>query len=251
MALMDLIGGVVESVGLKDIVGNLFGNTLSNFLGSNFGGFATEILSGAVTNAAVAGLAGGDIGKAALFGAAGGVVSGAGMGKMGDTVGGAVRGYGLAESMDGNGLLGALGGGAGAFMNSRSSSRSASTSPGSASGGNVNQRNVAQNGSVTQPTSGVNSATPTPATASSSPIQDKLKSLGLVDQSGEGTLLGKALVMGIGGMAGQKNSEDLLETQLDNQKEVDRYRAEIDHEAEQKRIAAFTSNPKFKVIRNG
>ena len=249
MALMDLIGGVVESVGLKDIVGNLFGNTLSNFLGSNFGGFATEILSGAVTNAAVAGLAGGDIGKAALFGAAGGAVSGAGMGTLGNTFGGAVRGYGLAESMDGNGMLGALGGGAGAFMNSRS--KSSSTSPGSASGGNVNQRNVAQNGSVTQPASGVNSATPTPATASSSPIQDKLKSLGLVDQSGEGTLLGKALVAGIGGMAQQKSTEDLLDKEVDSRKELDRYRTELDYEAEQKRIAAFTSNPKFKVIRNG
>lgn len=249
MALMDLIGGVVESVGLKDIVGNLFGNTLSNFLGSNFGGFATDILSGAITNAAVAGLAGGDIGKAALFGAAGGAVSGAGMGTLGNTVGGAVRGYGLAESMDGNGLLGALGGGAGAFMNSRSSA--SSTSPGSASGGSVNQRNVAQNGSVTQPASGVNSAPSTPATATSSPIQDKLKSLGLVDQSGEGTLLGKALVMGIGGMAQQKSTEDLLDKEVDSRKEMDRYRTELDYEAEQKRIAAFTSNPKFKVIRNG
>lgn len=248
MGLLSAIGGAVSG-GFSDIVGDFFNSAASSF-GLNLGGFASDILGGAVTNAAVAGLSGGDIGKAALYGAAGGGLSGAGFGTLGDSLGGAVRGYGLAESMDGDGLVGALAGGAGGFLSSSSRSSSSSTPAGTAVS---NSRNVAQNGTISQPASGVpNSAPTTPATASSGPIMSKLKSLGLVDANGEGTLLGKALVSGVGSVAQTKSTESLLEKQAEQRKEIDQNKAEIDHEAEQKRIAAFTGKqPTFRINRNG
>lgn len=252
MGLLSAIGGAVSG-GFSDIVGDFFNSAASSF-GINLGGFVTDILGGAVTNAAVAGLAGGDIGKAALYGAVGGGLSGAGLGTMGTSLGGAVRGYGLAESVDGNGLVGALTGAGGAFLANRSGSSGSSSSSTAGAAANAN-KNVAQNGSITPPASGLNNAAPaTPATSgtASGPIMSKLQSLGLVDANGEGTLLGKALVTGVGSVAQMKSTEALMEKQTEEAQKVDENKAKVDHEAEQKRIAAFTGKqPSFRINRNG
>jgi hypothetical protein len=237
MGLLSAIGSFAGSFKLNDLVGSMFGNSL-DFLGPNLGSFATNILSGSITNAAVAALSGGDIGKAALFGAAGGGLSGSGLG-FGKELGGAVQGYGLDKAMGGSGLMGAAAGGIGGYMN-----KAASTSP--APGTSVN---TAQNGAST-PAGATGLPNQAPATGGS--ISEKLRSMGLVDKDGDGTLLGKALVSGIGGYAQAKSTESLMDKELDNRKELDRNQAELDHEQEQKRIAAFTGRqPNFRVVRNG
>lgn len=237
MGLLGAIGGAFAGSKLTDIVGGFFGN-----MGAS--GFVSDILGGAITNAAVAGLAGGSIGKAALFGAAGGALGG--MGSLGSIAGGAVSGYGLAESLGQKGYIGALAGGAGAFANDRFSTPSAGTTGGTAAQRNA-QRNVAQNGNQPAPAG----APPQQGTAQPGAITQKLASMGLVDQNGEGTLLGKALVTGIGGVAQNKLVNKQLEKQHDQTKELIRTRAESDHDAEQKRIGAFTNRqPSFQVVRN-
>ncbi|MDT8311734.1 MAG: hypothetical protein RQ732_09845 [Methylophaga sp.] len=253
MGLLSAFGSAVSG-GFSDIVGDFFSSAASSF-GLNLGGFASDILGGAVTNAAVAGLAGGDIGKAALYGAVGGGLSGTGFGTIGSTLGGAVRGYGVDKATGGSGLTGALAGAGGAFLKDRFSSSASAPSGWSSNGANNANRNVSQNGGVQQPNSGLPN-TPPPNTplrsTTSGPIMSKLKSLGLVDNTGQGTLLGKALVTGIGTAAQQKNTEELMDKQVDQEKEIKEHKADVDHEAEQRRIAAFTNKqPTFRVVRNG
>jgi len=231
MGLLDIAGSFASSFKLNDVVGDLFGSQLDSMLGSKFGGIATDVLSGAITNAAVAGIAGGDIGKAALYGGVGGGFTDGGfLGKFGNEVGGAISGYGLSDALGGEGWQGALAGAGGAFL----ADSIASPTPGLGT-----KQNVAQNGPQT--------STPTTPAAT---IQDKLMRLGLINKDGDGTLLGKGLVSGVAGAAQMKMTKDILEERAKIDNERDSKQKQNDLDAEQARIAAF-SKPGLRVVRNG
>lgn len=240
MGLLDFASGALEFLDLDDIVGDFLVDFSTDFLGgagSTFlSGWGGELISGAVTNAAVTALAGGDIGKAALFGAAGGAV--------GDNmIGAAVKGYGLADANDGNGLIGAAAGAAGQYAsdNFKSSSSAAPAANVAQSGGGVPSNPA-------NPPAGVMASSGAPS-SSGGTITDKLQSFGLIDASGEGTLLGKSLVQGIAGMSAVKTAEDVEQQKQDNALDRDSHQANLEHQNEQKRIAAFGGPQQYKIVR--
>lgn len=251
MAFTDIFSGISETLGLTDFVSDLFTDIplVGDFLTSGgTSSFASDILSGAITNAAISGIAGGDIGKAALYGAVGGAFSdsteyGGALGQYGNEIGGAISGYGLGESLGGNGLLSAAGGALGAYAKDNNVFGGRSEVP----DGNVTENPSVFNGDA----EAVPGSTPVGAGGSTtSPIQNKLQQLGLIQSDGQGTLLGKGLLMGAAGMASQASTEDAAKQRLEDEKEYYRARSGVDAQAEQNRIAAF-ANPQFKVQRNG
>lgn len=252
MALFDFIGGLVETVGLTDIVGGFIDNLSSTF-NFNLGGL-TDVFSGAVTNAAVTAIAGGDIGKAALFGAVGGGLKGFGnMGSLGDTLSAATSGYGLAEANGANGLLGAASSAVGSMINDKmkgGSTSSTSTSPGTAttSGVPAATSSVPSGGAQSSPAT-TSQAAPA-STGKLGSITDKLKDLGLVDATGKQTLLGQALLAGAGAVGTKMLNDELLKKQQEDAIEREQARSDIEAKAEQDRLRFFTdkTNP-YKIER--
>lgn len=242
MNFSDLLGGVSEFLNLDDIAGSFISENFGDFIGD----FGTQVLSGAVTNAAIAGIAGGDIAKAALWGGAGGALGVADLGGFGQDVGNFVSGYGLAESMDGDGLIGGVSSVIGGRL---------STDP-EGEEGTYKERTGGSDGATGGDESGDQGGTSSvvkmedgkPSISGS--LNKKLQDLGIINSEGQGTLLGKAIVGGIAGMTAQKNTEDLLEMKHDQAKDRDAYQAKLEHENDMKRINAF-NNRGFTVVRNG
>lgn len=253
MALFDFIGGLVETVGLTDIVGGFIDNLSSTF-NFNLGGL-TDVFSGAITNAAVTAIAGGDIGKAALFGAVGGGLKGFGnMGTLGDTLSAATSGYGLAEANGANGLLGAASSAVGSMINDKmkAGSGTPSTNGGTASTTGVSSGNNPASGVPATPSIAGGQATAAAATSTGlGSITDKLKDLGLVDATGKQTLLGQALLAGAGAVGTKMLNDELLKKQQEQAIEREQARSDIEAKAEQDRLRFFTdkTNP-YKIQRS-
>lgn len=237
MAFLDFLSGVVEAIGFDDLVGDFLGN-----IGIDFGDTINGVISGAVTNAAVAGISGGDIGKAALFGAVGGGLSDTNFGSFGNEIGGAISGYGLADSMGGSGLLGALSGGVGAYYNDMQPQVNGT------SGGNDLANDVKQDipdggGSIhtTNGAAGRKIISGTDNASGGFSLLDKMREMGLVDKDGKATLLGEA-ALGVGaGLGEQMMTEDLLDKQQEQAIARAEKASEIKQEEEQNRIAFFTN----------
>lgn len=246
MSIWSSIGSFASSFKLTDIVGDFIGSGVDMLgLGQGTTDFVTDLASGAITNAGVAAVTGGDIGEAAAYGAAGGAIGNQLTGKAARTIQGGVAGYGLDKSTGGSGWGGALSGSVGGYLSQASAASSSGSSKpltgGSAQNGpanpNYKQRQAAKTASSTSGGSGGG-------------LMEKLKNLGLMDEDGKGTLLGEAAasaVIGGGNYLAQKKAAEQL---LEDRKERDRYQQKLELDAEQERIAAFR-NPGFQVVRNG
>lgn len=238
MGLLDTVSGAFTA--LDDYVGDLFkGFDIDLGLGLSGGqtSFISDVLGGAVTGGAIAAISGGDIGKAALYGGLGGAINDNNFGQFGNEIGGALQGYGV------GGLGGALGGGLAAYAKDSGAFSGDSTTGGPVEGP-VSER-VTENDSV------FNGSSQTPE-GGGGLLAKKLQSYGLMKADGDGTLLGKALIAGVGGMANQSAQESLLEKRQKMEQENYQRKANIDDEQEQRRIGAFTNKqPTFRVQRNG
>jgi hypothetical protein len=232
MGLLDTVSGAFTS--LDDYVGDLFNSIAPDFLTGGQSGFISDVLGGAVTGSAIAAISGGDIGKAALYGGVGGALNDDNFGQFGNEIGGAIQGYGV------GGLGGALGGGLAAYANDA----------GAFNGGQPNASQAVEE-QVTENPSVFNGQQQQTPPGGGGLLADKLKSFGLMKDNGDGTLLGKGLIAGIGSMANEASQKDIMEQNQKIAQENYKKKADVDYEAEQRRIAAFSNNPSFQVNRNG
>ena len=227
MGLLDTVSGAFTS--LDDYVGDLFNSIAPEFLTGGQSGFISDVLGGAVTGGAIAAISGGDIGKAALYGGIGGVINDDNLGQLGNELGGAIQGYGV------GGLEGAAGGAMAAYAKDSGvldgSGGESTSQEQSVDGQAVNQISTPQGGGGL--------------------LADKLKTFGLMKDNGDGTLLGKGLIAGIGSMANEASQKDIMDQNQKIAQENYKKKADVDYEAEQRRIAAFSNNPSFQVNRNG
>jgi len=234
MGLLDTATGAFTS--LDDYVGDFFTSFSPDFLTSGQTSFMSDVLGGAVTGGAIAAISGGDIGEAALYGGIGGSMNDSNFGQYGNEIGGAIQGYGV------GGVGGAVGGGLSAYAKDSGAFSGNGSEDNNSSGEQVDASQVGANGGlpVNQVSEGGGGL-----------LADKLKSFGLMKDNGDGTLLGKGLIAGIGNMASEASQNDMMDKKQKIEEENYRNRARIDDEQEQRRIGAFSNQPTFKVQRNG
>lgn len=239
MGILDAVLGAASS--LDDYVSDLLGGfDFIADLDSETSGFFSDVLGGAVTNAALAGISGGDVGQAALYGGVGGFFNDdnsflGDYNQFGDELGGAISGYGV------GGGMGALGGALGGLAQDETGLLSRSTAPGSSA-----EMTSDEAGYREEELAAAAGKTPE---GGGGAIGDKIKGL-LMTESGDGTILGKAAMSGIAGMAEQQNAEDLMDKQQEIAQENYRERDRVDAQAEQNRVGAFTKGaPAFKIQR--
>ncbi len=230
------------ATGLADTVGTYLKDLNLDFrlnLDTGQVNLLSDVLGGAVTGAAISYISGGDVGKAALYGGLGaGISSNYGdgiLGGYGNELGGAIQGYGV------GGVSGALGGGLAAAYSDYSKGGGAK---------NDYVTNLKNSGLPVEDTLGGSGGDG--GTSLNASLADKLKEYGLMKADGDGTLLGKGLLLGASGMAAQANKEDNMKAETEYAKEAYQERTRIDDEAQQNRIAAFSgSQPTFRIQRNG
>jgi hypothetical protein len=229
MSFLDLAYAAADALGFDDIVGNFLGDAM-DFVGLNLDAgtidFIKDIGTGALTNAAIAGIAGGDIGEAAIYGAAGGAAKNMDLAGYGDYLGAGIGAYGLGEATGGNGLLSAGAAMAGKALSDRQAS-------------NSSEVDGATNAKSTQPGAEQAEIEQLPATTEQTGELIQLEELGL---SGHNNILGQALVAGIGGMAQHKTAMEAVEQNHKNDLERMEKQKELDREAEAERTAAFAAS---------
>lgn len=238
MSLFSLIGGAIEAVGFDDFVGDLI-KPMTTSLGPLANTFS-DVFSGAATNAAVAAIAGGDIGKAALFGAAGGALKSGGFG-FADELGAGLTGYGLDKALGGNGLTGALASAAGSYLNnSYKNSKSATTGASGASSQAMDERTLEMlNDDIAA------------AGGDKASIAGSLEKFGLLNKDGLPTLVGEGLLAAAGGAGQYMSTKSLLEKQHENALERDREQQKLETQGVRDRISFFTDEQnKYRVTRS-
>lgn len=166
---------------------------------------------------------------------------------IGEDLGAAISGYGIGEATGGNGLLSAATSALGSRLGRMGEEQTYSErrAEDEASEG---EQAAAASEEVETGGGGGTGVNDRPSISGS--LSKKLQDMGIINSDGEGTLLGKSLVAGAQGMAEQKTTEDLLEQKQENALEREEHYRDLEHENEQRRIAAFSNGPTFKVTRN-
>ena len=222
-----------------------------------------DAVNGALFGAVTTAIGGGDILKGAAWGAAGKALAGTGddgiFGTATNEIGGAIAGYGIAESMDQDGLIGAAIGGA--YEHFTQEDPTAAAQQQTTTGGSqipVGQSETVD--AVDKDAGKVTDQSPDYTNKQESHNAEEkgtggqkesiLASLGLTDSGKDGSLLGKILVGAATAYGGSREREDQAEDAFDRAKELQRERRKLDEEFQQRNFRAFKSNTPF-VTRNG
>lgn len=247
MGLLDTVTGA--ATGLSDFVGDFIGNL--DFFGEN-NDFISDILGGAITNSAIAAISDGNIGEAALYGGLGSAIGSDSsfLADSGFDVGGLLNGYNkeLGGALSGYGVGGGMGalGGALAAQASKNDMFSGKDMTENEKQEALLEQAKQEDIANQQKVSPLN---PTKA-GGGGQINQWLIDKGLMTENGDGTVLGKGMAgLAVAG-ASQISQQQLLDRQQEIQQENYQKRADIDYQAEQKRMGAFTKGaPKFRIIR--
>jgi len=215
-----------------------FTNFASSFMDSPM---VSDAVNGALFGAVTTAIGGGDIAEGAAWGAAGGALSGTGddgiFGSFTNEIGGAVSGYGIDKALGGDGLIGAAAGAAYKYFGEDDSTAQPAQTKGDS---------AEVEGEFTG-ASGTGSWGETPS-GSGGEI-GLLEKLALQTESGEGTMLGKALLGAAKNYGASRAREDAMDHESKLIKEQKEHGKELDERFEQRDLRAF-KGPSM-VIRNG
>lgn len=248
MSLTSFISGAATE--LTDFVSDFI--DLDFFADAATNDFVGDILSGSITSAAIAGISGGDIGEAALYGGLGSAIGSDStfLADSGFDVGGLLNGYNkeLGGALSGYGVgggMGALGGALAAYSSKNdmfSGKDMTENEKQEALLEQAKQEDIANQQKVSP-------LNPTKA-GGGGQINQWLIDKGLMTENGDGTVLGKGLAgLAVAG-ASQISQQELLDRQQEIQQENYQKRADIDYQAEQNRMGAFTNGaPRFRITR--
>jgi hypothetical protein len=203
---------------------NFVTGDLSAYLGD---GIVADAVNGALFGAVTTAVGGGDIAKGAVWGAAGNAISGSDniFGEWTNEIGGGIAGYGIDKAMGGSGILGAASGAVAERLNEGRISSSDNTADKSPSKSNN-----------------------TELAGDSESTKGFMEKYGLENEKGEGTLLGRALVGGVGAYGQSLEAEKTREHLQELVEQGNRNTKELDEEFEQRDLRAFSSP---LIVRNG